>query len=374
MELTETRSQGGLRLRNNLVRVTVQVSEALRQLITGETTLQEPGEMIPMVRAQPGERNGGKRFLQSHLTVNSGRDRQRLAGWPKILKLLGAEEAHVMALTELAVELEAWQKEPNDHGKIKAPGIPKQVMAVDAHWREKPRCMETIWGQAASSGMSGELRVMAKMEVEPAECEEYYKRCGVAGEREFLCRRADIIHPGLTRGGVLSVEYAQSMGIRKQEVWIGMPAVGKVEHWQQRQTEGRLGREGEWLERTRALAAAVPEGLRHAGAKAAWKLKPVMSEQERTSELYIRFQQVRQPSRVQSMDVPAIRREVLQLVQMVQRGVCPDATKLEMADLQFAGYQNEAGLLQGTISISQGRAEESEDRCRIGLVVAFLLD
>ena len=86
-------------------------------------------------------------------------------------------------MTELAVELEAWQKEPNDHGKIKAPGIPKQVMAVDAHWREKPRCMETIWGQAASSGMSGELRVMAKMEVEPAECEEYYKRCGVAGER-----------------------------------------------------------------------------------------------------------------------------------------------------------------------------------------------
>ena len=110
MELTETRSHGGLRLRNNLVMVTVQVSEALRQLINGETTMQEPGEMIPMVRAQPGERNGGKRFLQSHLTVNSGRDRQRLAGWPKILKLLGAEEAHVMALTELAVELEAWQK------------------------------------------------------------------------------------------------------------------------------------------------------------------------------------------------------------------------------------------------------------------------
>ena len=119
MELTETRSQGGLRLRNNLAKVTVQVSEALRQLITGETTVQEPGEMIPMVRVQPGERNGEKRLLQSHLTVNSGRDRQRLAGWPKILKLLGAEEAHIMALTELAVELEAWQEEPNDHGIIK---------------------------------------------------------------------------------------------------------------------------------------------------------------------------------------------------------------------------------------------------------------
>ena len=372
MVMETTRCRGGVGVSTNRATVNVRVNDALRALLTGETSVQKTGESAPMIDVRHKEDGDRRARRQSHLQALSSRERQKLASWPKVLKLLGAEEAQVIALTEMEIELEAWQSSEVPDERQAAAKLPKRVLAVQALQGRQPQCLEAVWGKASSNGMTGEICIAAQADRPEAEDEELYKKCSVAGEDGFFQRGADLAHPRRT-GGVRSVEYANKMYIKKQDVWLGAPSVTKIQVWQGKLEETELSKDGKWLEETRVMAAMVPEGLRRVGAKASWKLKPMVSAQEQQSAMLIRFEQTTRPMRHRDMTAASLRKEVWQMARAVQRGLCPEAMELGIEEVEVNGFWNADAMLQGTIVIAKGPPGSLEDRCRIGLTLAFMI-
>ena len=101
MVMETTRCRSGVGLSTNQATVRVRVNDALRALLTGETSVQEAGESVPMMDVRHEDDGDRRARRQSHLQALSSRERQKLTSWPKVLKLLGAEGAQVIALTEM---------------------------------------------------------------------------------------------------------------------------------------------------------------------------------------------------------------------------------------------------------------------------------
>ena len=325
------------------VRVTVLNNKALCDLFLGVTQVQGADGpalcQIDKLNHHPQWRK------QAVLQPANDRSRARMQKWRQIWRLLGASEEQVRCVIQLASEttVDSWQ---TDQVRLWSP--------------DGVRSLDTIWGDARHREARGQIRLGGKTNsASEREYQVLSNRWAVTGRQAFENRK-----PG-TKVGLIAIPDLPQMAVP-----IGIPFQRKLQQWQ-----ANCDRLIEHADTSTANAEQVfssaPYWLKRPCIQTKWEPLLEHSEQEFWSSVCIRFCQVRRAriSRVQHERTPVL--DILELLNLIQSKCRPMTRAFQVEDVDFVGFYNDEGMLEGMLSIQVRRDVSLEDDQLVGAYAAL---
>ena len=368
LDLVVRRGAGGVCTRNVRASLKVMVTEELRCLLCEQPSLRKTGEEVLRLTASCLEEEDSEEVLsmESELFSESDEAKEKLRGMTLTLRQLGATEADLVALVELNLELagERMQASRESEGSVHSRQIltpPTEIWGSRVELGERPASLAQMW---AGSTKGGTVRVRARCQWPRAAQEQYRKLMNVAGSREFLGRRADVINTAKATG-VLSAKFLGRIAGHGGKVWIGVPAA---------RTELAAGGELSSNEQAAvALRDKAPPWLRVIGAYSKWRPAPQASLAEKSSAVCIRFRQEQASERGPPLTRLSLQSATRAMLELIRRAGFPESSGVRTEEVEVAAYWTAEGRMHGMILINKTKHRELEEQVALGLGLAFCI-
>ena len=186
----------------------------------------------------------------------------------------------------------------------------------------------------------------------------------VAGSREFLGRRADVINTAKATG-VLSAKFLGRIAGHGGKGWIGVPAA---------RTELAAGEDLSSNEQAAAaLRDKAPPWLRVIGAYSKWRPAPQASLAEKGSAVGIRFRQEPASERGPPLTQLSLKSATRAMLELIRRAGFPESSGVRMEEVEVAAYWTAEGRMHGMILINKTKHRELEEQVALGLGLAFCI-
>ena len=350
------------------VKVTVQVNEALRDLLYSQQGV--TGDENEPLRIIARDSDTGSledlRVMHSELFTESDCEKERLREMVQIFRQLGAGEADLMALIEANVERVGQQVavKADDTEQGRALDVPVEVRQSDGRLGQERARLQDVWRGASNQGV---IVLQSPCPWAGAALEQYTKMRSIDGDEgtDFLNRRADILNTARATG-VLSAKALGSLTERRPRVWLGLPNGGSTETVPEETSGGPTTGDG-----MADMVAAAPAWLRQVGGFARWRPSRVCSLHEQESAVCIRFRQNRTVEQGPRITRAGLRTALRNILDIVRRAAFPQSPPVTMEEVDVAAYWTEPGHLLGMITMCRAAHRELEEQTWLGTVLAF---
>ena len=273
-----------------------------------------------------------------------------MKGWCRLWAMLGVQEMHIRELVLLMVSME-WPEFEGEEIAVWASDAPRTVASA---WKGS----QAIRGQIRIRGQGAPISVGNRHVVQGT--------WAVAGRQRFENRKKTLSKQ-FGRNGRANVT------VESERVFLQFPLPGGAvaQEWQ----EHRRGR-GKCSTATAAAADMIltaPTWTRGRGVAVKWEPLVWGCEQERQSVVCIRITQTVGAGRKTCMDREKTRAQLVLRVNEVQAKCWPHKAAWRGDEVDFIGYVNEQGLLEGMVTLAKGEGEGNsmEEEVLVGSALAF---